>query len=74
MFLAIILNNDPEQRVYWLRNNITKEFATEQSDFQVLSNVFDDVEDCVNVARNKVVTSNITVPVTETVPEATAYP
>jgi hypothetical protein len=77
MFLAVTLNNDPE-KIYWLRNNITKEFATEQSDFQALSNAFDGVGDCVNEAQNVVtiVTTVVptVVPTIEPTAEATAYP
>jgi hypothetical protein len=52
MFLAVTLNNDPEQKVYWLRNNGTKEFDTEQSNFQSLIDVFSGVEECVTAAQN----------------------
>lgn len=51
MFLAITLDNDPDQ-IYWLRNNTTKEFSSEQFDFQLLGNAFDGVQECVSEAKN----------------------
>lgn len=50
MFLAVSLNSDPEQNIYWLRNNITNEFAREDSNFELLESVFDGVDTCVDSA------------------------